>query len=964
MLERLRRSGVLGLVCFLSAVCAGSVALGAAPEGVLKCKAKSGWKSFPLVDKNKTAAVLCIDSKDAKVVQVAAGLLSEDVERVTGVKPTVTDALAGDGKQVIIGTIGQSQLIDRLVADKKIDVSKIKGVWEAFLITKAGDALVIAGADRRGTAFGVFTLSKAIGVSPLYWWSEVIPAQQEQLHIIASKYSEGSPSVKYRGLFINDERFGPGSLHDWASKTFEPEEGRIGPKTYARVFELLLRLKANYCWPAMHGPSKAFNMNPKNAQVADDYAIVMGSSHCEQMLRNNVSEWKSATRGEWNYKTNRDNIMTYWRERLEANKDYENTYTMGIRGRHDTEMEGAENLEEMVDLTAQALKDQRTLLAETINPDLSRVSQVLCPYKEVLDIYQNGLDVPEEVTLLWADDNHGYTRQLCTPEEQKRSGGSGIYYHLSLLGVPRPYLWLSTIGPPQMSYELCKAHAYGADRIWVFNVGDIKPAEKELSFAMDLAWDVERWAPERAQSYYRHWASETFGEEWADEMAAVLNRFYLLAASGKPEHVISNEYTAKEIDQRLKAYEELSAAAESIAERLPARLQDAYDHLILYPVQGCRYMNEYWLTGRRSMLHAVAGNADAALADIEMLKRAADVLDENDLRYNAAGPDGKWNHIMTWRNRFIQKQSPHASEQLIAAVPQMSEPIRLRLQDAKVAGGVIRSADTLYGTREGGTATFRWKAEKAGINHVWVRTTSATFERSGSHKERIFSRLTGQFNGKEWVRERLKSVGSVSHTTMAAPTWNNLVRVNVKQGWNELIINLSDPRIIISDIGLNLIQPLPIEPLQVISAGDFVKQGNGRHSVISKFAGPGTGWGVASMPFTAPSLNEEQIADAPWVEYKTGMPAGKSRLQIRTLPNQRIHEGRGVRYAVSIDGAAPEVFDVQSEEFAPEWQLNVLRGYTSRFVDYENPEEKTVKVRIYLLDPGLVLRELMVELAR
>ena len=984
MTVRKQTRGVLGIACFLSAVCAGNVALAAAAEGVLECSHTASGSAFPLVDQDKIAAVLCIDSKDAKVVQVAAGLLSDDIEQVTGIKPNITDKSAGkDKKTVVIGTIGQSQLIDRLIADNKIDVSKIKGTWEAFLITTVDDSLVIAGSDRRGTAFGVFTLSKAIGVSPLNWWSEVTPAQQEQLHMVASNYSEGSPSVKYRGLFINDEAFGPGSLHDWTKKTFEPEEGHIGPKTYARVFELLLRLKANYCWPAMHRPSKAFNQNPENARVADEYAIVMGSSHCEQMLRNNVSEWKSKEWGQWNYKTNRNEIFSYWKERLEANKSYENTYTIGIRSKHDSPMAGAETMEEMVSLTSQALQDQRTLLAEIINPDLTQVPQVFCPYKEVLAIYQNGLEVPEDITLIWPDDNNGYMRQLSTPEEQKRSGGSGIYYHLSVLGVPDQFLWLSTISPSLISYELSRAYAYGADRIWMFNVGDIKPAEKELSFAMDLAWDINRWSPEKAHRYPRHWAAETFGVELGDEIGALLEKFYLLAASGKPEHVFRLEYTEKQLEKRLQAYHDLSAAAEAIGQRLPERLQDAYSHLILYPINGCRHMNDYWLLYRRSMLHAAKGDEAAARNDFERSERAAEQLDQLDIAYNGAGPDGKWEHIITWKNRFRETHPKNADEELeelIADSRKASDPVTLRLQDAKITGDVVRTEDTLFGNPDGGTATFRWKAEKAGINSVWIRTTApvklkpewvkfnnlvAAHEgKTVPEQNRGTSILSGKFNGKAWTSKKIENTGGLGGATRGAPLWHNVTTVEVKKGWNELTLDLSNPYLTLSEIQLGIIKPFPTEPLQITSAADFVNQSKGKYSVINKFEGLGTGWGVAGMPFTAPSLDATQIEDAPWVEYTLEVPAGASRLQIRTLPNQPIHEGRGVRYAVSVNGSAPEVFDVFSEEFHPEWAHNVLHGYTSRFIDHEASKKETVTVRVYLLDPGLVLSELLVNPAR
>jgi hypothetical protein len=968
------------VTCFVVSMSASSLSQGTA--GVLECNVVANAAAFPLVDEGQ-AASLHIDRRDAKVVEIAARLLSEDIEQVTGIQPTITDGLVrAEGRTVVIGTIGQSQLIDQLIVDQKLDVSHIKGCWEAFLITTVDDSLIIAGADRRGTAFGVFTLSKAIGVSPLNWWSEVVPAKQEELHIVASGYTEGSPSVKYRGLFINDEAFGPGSLHDWTKKTFETEEGHIGPKTYAKVFELLLRLKANYCWPAMHRPSKGFNTNPKNAQVADDYAIVMGSSHCEQMLRNNVSEWVSRKRGAWNYKINRDNIYSYWQERLEANKNYENTYTIGMRSKHDSPMSGADTMDEVVSLTSQAVKDQRQLLADIINPDLTQVPQVFCPYKEVLEIYQNGLEVPEDITLIWPDDNNGFMRQLSTPEEQRRSGGAGVYYHLSVLGVPDQFLWLSTISPSLISFELSLAYDYGAQRIWMFNVGDIKPSEKEFSFAMDLAWDINRWSPETANSYARHWAIDTFGKEQGEDIGELLEEHYRLAAAGKPEHVFRLEYTEMELEQRLQDYHKLSADAEAIGENLPERLQDAYNHLILYPINGCRYINDYWLLYRRSMLNAAKGEEIAARSDFEKSKRAREQLDLIDVSYNGAA-GGKWNHIITWKNKFretIPKSAAKDLEKLINDCRNASDPVTLSLEDAIIAGDVVRTDHELYGNSDGGTATFRWEAENAGISSVWVRTTApiqlkpdwikwnrvvAAHEGTKVPKpEKLSEVLSGHLNGMPWSSQKIENTGGLGGATRGAPLWHQLATVEIKQGWNELTLNLSNPYMIISEVRLGMIKPFPAEHLQVIPAVDFINKGKGKHSEMNQFAGLGSGWGLASMPFTAPSLDATEIADAPWLEYSLEMPAGASRLQIRTLPNQPIHAGRGVRYAVSIDGAEPEVFDVYSEEFDPEWSHNVLHGYTSRFIDYEATKKETVNVRVYLLDPGLVLTELVVSPAR
>ena len=715
-------------------------------QGLLKIDFAATENSFPLVNRDKNTPRIQYDNKDAKVVSIAVDLLRQDIAAVTGVKPDLAiDVADKGGPSVIIGTIGSSRPIDRLIAEGKLDVSIIKGQWETFLITTVDSSLVIAGADRRGTAFGVFTLSRAIGVSPWYWWSEALPIKREQLYVSASNYTEGSPSVKFRGLFINDEVMGPNSMHDWAKNTFEPEEGRIGPKTYNRVFELLLRLKANYCWPAMHQPSLWFNKNSKNAQLAEDYAIVMGTSHCEQMLRNNMTEWDSETMGPWNYKVNREGILDYWRERLETNKQYENTYTVGLRGTEDTELEGSESMSEMVELTQQALDDQRVLLSEIINPNLEQIPQVLCLYKEVLVVYQNGLNVPEDITLLWVDDNHGYMRQLSTPEEQSRSGGSGVYYHLSLLGTPDGYLWLSTNSPELISCELTKAYEYGVDRIWMFNVGDLKPAEKELNFALDLAWDISSWTPEKADGYMKHWASETFGEAAADPIADVMRRFYLLAASGKPEHVYRLEYTAAELEKRIGDYVKLSDDAEFIAGTLPDYLQDAYFHLILYPVQGSRWMNERMLVGRRSQLNAYAGDDTAALKDVETSRKAADQLEQLDRRYNSTAK-GKWEHFITNQPRFNRVEPPLASEQMIEESRSAVSEVTCSLQEAEISKGVEFINDCLYGTKEGGEAIFSWESEEEGMSYLWARTTKPTYSKTSYLGELPVTKLSGKFN--------------------------------------------------------------------------------------------------------------------------------------------------------------------------------------------------------------------------
>ncbi|MBQ2359653.1 MAG: glycosyl hydrolase 115 family protein [Prevotella sp.] len=400
---------------------------------------------FPLSE-----ADIYTDINDYRVVEITAGMLADDISRVTGNRPR--QKMVSNRKSlpshatVVAGTLGHSQLIDWLVSKQKINVADIRGKWESYIILTTQHPkyhtpiLAVIGSDRRGTAFGLTSLSEAIGVSPWYWWADVSPMHRSALYVEPCLFHQGEPSVQYRGIFINDERFGGWAR--WAEQTFDKETGQVGPKTYRMVFELLLRLKANYLWPAMHNGSKAFNATPENAQLADDYAIVMGSSHCEQMLRNNEDEWKNAgIYGDFNYITNRQTMINYWEERVKTNGKYENTYTLGLRGIHDYPMEGANTTEERIALMQRAIDDQRDILRRNIDKPVEQVPQVLCTYEEVLDAYHHGLNVPEDVTLLWSDDKQGYCRNLCNPQEQQRKGGAGIYYHLSYHGDPASWIW-------------------------------------------------------------------------------------------------------------------------------------------------------------------------------------------------------------------------------------------------------------------------------------------------------------------------------------------------------------------------------------------------------------------------------------------------------------------------------------------------------------------------------------------
>ena len=574
--------------------------------GFVSC---ANQEPFPL-SANGGTAVIWTDGDDYKVVQITAQMFADDVNRVSNATAEVKQTkslseISGDAV-VLIGTIGKSAMIDELVAQGKIDAKAIEGKWESFIRATLDSptpsikrAYVIAGSDRRGTAFGVTTLCEEIGVSPWYFWADVTPQTKNEIMLNPKTDIQGEPTVKFRGFFINDERFGGWAR--WAELTFDKEHGVVGPKTYEKVFELLLRLKGNYLWPAMHPGTQAFNADPENARLADDYAIVMGTSHCEQMLRNNEGEWKAvdeqavkaggkAIFGDFNYLTNKQTILNYWEERIKTNGQYENTYTIGLRGIHDYPMEGASTNDERIAIMQQAIEDQRAILARNIDKDITEIPQVLCTYEEVLDAYHGGLQVPDDVTLLWSDDKQGFMRNLCNPQEMNRKGGAGIYYHLSYHGDPDSWFWLSPLAPGLVSAELTKSHEYGANTIWVFNVGDIKPAEKELTLAMEMAWDVNSWTPTEAQGFTEYWIRKTFGNEvsadWCKALADIQNRYYMLMAYGKEFHTRWLEYTAEEIDERLQAWQEIAEKVTALEEEVPARLRNAYYELFSYPIQG------------------------------------------------------------------------------------------------------------------------------------------------------------------------------------------------------------------------------------------------------------------------------------------------------------------------------------------------------------------------------------------
>ncbi|HLP07769.1 MAG TPA: glycosyl hydrolase 115 family protein, partial [Opitutaceae bacterium] len=631
----MRLLAILGLsLAFVASAVAQPLALSTTPTA----------HDLPLSRDGVSTPLLLEPGLDPAVARAAADMRT-DLARVTGHEPALLSEVPLSARAVVlVGIVDRSPLLDQLARAGKFDSAALRGAWESFVIQTVeqpfpgvDQALVIAGSDRRGAIYGLYEISAAIGVSPWHWWADVPPPHRDTLVLAAGTRRFGPPSVKYRGIFLNDEDWG---LQPWAAKTFDPEYGNIGPKTYAKVFELLLRLKANTLWPAMHACTAPFNADPANARLAADYGIVMGSSHAEPMLRNNVREW-TAPNEQYNYISNRDAVLRYWEERVAANAAYESIFTLGMRGIHDSHMVGPRSDAERVATLHSIFADQRELLARHVSPQVERVPQIFCAYKEVLQIYRHGLRVPDDVTIVWPDDNFGYVRDFASPAERTRSGGFGVYYHLSYLGRPFAYLWLSTTPPALIWEEMRKAYDHGADRLWIANVGDLKPAEIPTEFFLQMAWDIDRWRPDNLDAFLHDWAARNFGPDHAVAIAALLADYYRLNFSRRPEHLQwwlpkelhrPSDLSDSEVQARLAAFADLRRRAETLRAAIPREQADAFFQLVYYPAVGSALANKRYFAGER-------GDLDAATAADTRLKAETRFFNQE-----LAG--GKWRGLM------------------------------------------------------------------------------------------------------------------------------------------------------------------------------------------------------------------------------------------------------------------------------------------------------------------------------
>lgn len=542
-------------------------------------------KDFVL-QSGRPVAIACSGS-EAPVVRTSLDLLSRDLQTVLSATAHI-DINTGN---ILVGTIGQSKLIEQA----GIDISALKNKKQAFMLAVSEDGkLVVAGSDSHGTAYGILEISRLLGVSPWEWWADVTPEKKETFRLSGKFRELQSPSVEYRGIFINDEDWG---LMPWSNKTYEPSDvkGEIGPRTNERIFELLLRLRANTYWPAMHECTLPFFLTKGNREAAKKYGIFMGASHCEPMACNAAGEWKIRGKGAYDYVNNSPAVYQFWENRVKEVAGQEILYTLGMRGVHDGKMQGAKTVEEQKAVLNRVFVDQRGLLEKYVNKDVTQVPQVFIPYKEVLDIYHAGLQVPEDVTLMWCDDNYGYIRHFPTAEERARKGGNGVYYHVSYWGRPHDHLWLSTMSPSLIYQQMKQAYDQGIQKMWILNVGDIKPAEYQIELFMDMAWNLDKVSSEGVTAHLKHWLERELGTSCAKTILPVMQEHYRLAHIRKPEFMGNTReeeknpvyrvvkdlpWSEREINERLNAYSELSETVEKAASKVPVDRQSAYFELV------------------------------------------------------------------------------------------------------------------------------------------------------------------------------------------------------------------------------------------------------------------------------------------------------------------------------------------------------------------------------------------------
>jgi hypothetical protein len=983
------------------------------------------------------AAPIVISAADHPGVVRVAGDLQADIERVTGVRPELChDHVPGGHEEVVIvGTIGVSPLVDQLVEAGKLDVDGIAGAWETTREQLVHDplpgvrrALVIAGSDQRGTIYGVYEASRQMGVSPWYWWDDVPTPHHDALYALPGRYTQGTPAVKYRGFFINDEN---PALGTWAPAFFGPghapgHEDGFNSRFFARVFEVMLRLKANYLWPAVWGRAFAED-DPENHATATRYGVVMGTSHEAPMMRG-IEEWnRHATpavrdpegeittpgedpyggTGEWSYRRNGEAIRAYWRDgvRRMVREGIEGVVTLGMRGNGDTSLPDGDGIE----LMREILAAQRRILAEEAGlpgatpGEVAAIPQVFTLYKEVQRYWDRGLAPPDDVTVVFCDDNWGNLRKVPDPALSHRPGGYGMYYHFDYVGGGRNYKWVDTVNLASTWEQLHLAYSYGIDRLWVVNCGDMKAEEMPLQFFLDYAWDPERWTIDRLAEWEVRYAAQNFGPRHAEDIAAVLRAYGVLQARRKPELlnrritldpasdpatdpsavVYDDEATPysltnyREIEAVTAEWERLDAEAERIGNELPDAYRDAYYQLVQYQVEATANLYALRLAEFTNLHYAAQGRAAAnALADA-CDARFADDQAMSDY-YNNTLTDGKWHGFQTQPKigyGDVERYGPDASWQQPqldnVALPDEVFPAVRRVELPRGPEmGVAIDGSGLWWPHAGTDASAELPA-------------FSPFQTAPEQYIEVFSRGAAPFGyriepGEEWV-----SVSEASGTldvNAGRPQVRAVVRVDfdrAPKGTTTVPITVTGPggaRVTVRAVVHNPRVPRR-ELAGFVEAGGYVSVEAAHHTRAVGGGGvrwariPGigrTGDGMTPFPVTAASRTPG--GHGPRLEYAmTLFTAGEVRVWAYLSPRNNVLPTPGLRYAVSFGDAEPVTVNVTAATGADDtamnrqWERNTSENVNRTITRHVIGAPGVHVLRFWMVDPTVVLQKLVVD---
>ncbi|MFC1792516.1 glycosyl hydrolase family 8 [Planctomycetota bacterium] len=907
--------------------------------------------SFCLAQKDQLAT-LYVDSQDYIGVVRAVKDLQADIKCVTDRNPIVTHEQNGLGTNtVIVGTIGKSSIIDGLIRDGKIDVTEITGKWESFLIEVVPEplpgvasGLVIAGSDKRGTIYGVYDLSGQIGVSPWYWWADVPVKQNESLFVKAGRYVEGPPAVKYRGIFLNDEE---PALGRWAVENY----GGFNHEFYEKIFELILRMKGNYLWPAMWWAS--FNSDdPLNPKLADEYGIVIGTTHHEPMMRAHA-EWKKINGGAWNYETNAEKLRQFWTEGIQRMGSHESIVTLAMRGDGDKAMSEGTNIA----LLEKIVADQRKILTDVTTKDVTTIPQLWALYKEVQDYYDKGMRVPEDVTLLLCDDNWGNVRRLPKSDDPPRSGGYGMYYHFDFVGGPRNYKWLNTSPIARVWEQMHLCYRLGVDRIWLVNVGDLKPMEFPISFFLDYAWNPERWPAEHLPEYTRLWAEEQFGPEHASAIADILDKYTKYNSRRKPEMLASDTYSLihyHEAETVVSDYNKLVEEAERINKAMPAEYKDAYYQLVLHPVTAYANLYDLRVTVGKNHLYAKQGRA----ATNYMTERARKLFakdKEISYYYNKVMANGKWNHMMDQTHiSYTYWQQPEKD-----VMPKVEE---IDIPAAAEMGVSIEGSDNW------------WPMEK-------IEAILPEFDPFNQQKYyiEVFNRGQMPFDykiesGQSWLKVTPKQ-GKVNKEQRV---WISVDFQKAPSGTHHVPIAVNGPNgssVVVQAVINNPKSPKRDQLKGFVESNGYVSMEAEHYTKAIETAPikwlriPNLGRtlsGITPMPVTAKS--QRPSVDSPRLEYCLHLfSSGKVKVNVYLSPTQNYHDTQGLRYAISFDDQIPQIINIHEKDTIPDWKYppawekavgENIKVITSKHLLKKHGEHV---LKFWMVDPGIVLQKIVVD---